>query len=59
MPYLGTSVDEILEIRNQVNEAKELQEENKFLQAGYFLNSKSGQGAFNDDQEDDDPYIKP
>jgi len=24
MPYLGTSVDEILEIRNLVNEAKEL-----------------------------------
>lgn len=37
MPYMGTSVDEILEIRNQVNEAQFLQEDNKFLLARYFL----------------------
>jgi hypothetical protein len=37
MPYIGTSVDDILEIRNQVNEATDIEEENKFLLASYFL----------------------
>ena len=53
---MGTSVDEILEIRSQVNEAEFLQEDNKFLLAKYFLDKQSGEEPI---QDDDDEYIKP
>ena len=43
MPYLGTSVDDILEIRNQVNEAQDLEAENKFILAKYFIDKQAGE----------------
>jgi hypothetical protein len=59
MPYLGTSVDEILEIRNELNEANDLQDDNKFLISKYFVEKKTGeQGALLQDESEDD-FIKP
>ena len=55
MPFMGTSADDILEIRNQVNEAQYLQDENKFLLARYFLDNNVEEPI----QDDDDEYIKP
>ena len=56
MPYLGTSVDDILEIRNQVNEAQDLEAENKFILAKYFIDKQVMEEPI---QDDDDEYIKP
>ena len=56
MPYLGTSVDDILEIRNQVNEAQDLEAENKFILAKYFIDKQAVEEPI---QDDDDEYIKP
>ena len=33
MPYIGTSMDDVFEIRNAYNEAVGVQEENRFIKA--------------------------
>jgi hypothetical protein len=37
MPYLGTSVDEVFEIKNLYQEAEEIQNDNKYILAGFLL----------------------
>ena len=55
MPFMGASVDEILELRTLINEAMELEESNPFIISNYLQNKNKEERII----DSDDEYIKP
>ena len=55
MPYMGASVDEILELRTLMNEALELEESNPYIISKYLLDKDTEEKIM----DSDDEYIKP